>query len=294
MGETTKTTISDPMAQIDALIKEAKRLKKNQDKINKSNKPEVKMNKGGSNMAKFQFTQRNRVGKSLADAKANNLMFYKGKDGKKKAAVSKTDLEAFRKRENNPKLTLRDYLNKMQGKKRKKDTKKTTPVVTTKKTDTKKKKNLTSTSVGAGAVKTIAGTAAPKSVTEINRKLKEKAKGEKKTETNQKKDDIKTGFFKKVAGVDIFTDKMRETADAAANKRAPNYMKDKKEKKKKSFLSNLFLVTDKQKEKAEKLKETFGKKQKPTTTSKYKKEMSYNMGGSVKVKMSKGGFKGIF
>ncbi len=93
--------------------------------------------------AKFQFAQRDRVGKSLADAKANNLMFYKGKDGKKKAAVSKTDLEAFRKRENNPDLTLRDYLNKMQGKTRKKDTKKTTPVVTTKKTDTKKKKNLT-------------------------------------------------------------------------------------------------------------------------------------------------------
>ena len=76
--------------------------------------------------AKFQFAQRDRVGKSLADAKANNYMFYKGKDGKKKAAVSKTDLIAFRKRENNPDLTLRDYLNKMQGKTRKKDNKKTT------------------------------------------------------------------------------------------------------------------------------------------------------------------------
>ena len=147
MGE--KTT-SDPMAQIDALIKEAKKLKKNQDKINKLNKPKVnKMSKGGSNMAKkdmssakFQFAQRDRVGTSLADAKAKNLMFYKGKDGKKKAAVSKTDLIAFRKRENNPDLTLRDYLNKMQGKTRKKDTKKTTPVVTDKKTDTKKKKKF--------------------------------------------------------------------------------------------------------------------------------------------------------
>ena len=85
-----------------------------------------RFDKGGSNMssAKFQFAQRDRVGKSLADAKANNLMFYKGKDGKKKAAVSKTDLIAFRKRENNPDLTLRDYLNKMQGKTRRKDTKK--------------------------------------------------------------------------------------------------------------------------------------------------------------------------
>ena len=67
--------------------------------------------------AKFQFAQRDRVGKSLADAKANNLMFYKGKDGKKKAAVTKEELGG---------LSLRDYLNKMQGKTRKKDNKKTT------------------------------------------------------------------------------------------------------------------------------------------------------------------------
>ena len=86
---------------------------------------------------------------------------------------------------------------------------------------------------------------------------------------------------------------MRETADAAANKRAPNYMKDKKERGKKDFLS-IFKPTDKQKERKKKLKETFGGKQKPTVTSEYKKEMSYNMGGSVKVKMSKGGFKGTF
>tara|TARA_B100000424_G_scaffold250396_1_gene225080 strand:- start:584 stop:1522 length:939 start_codon:yes stop_codon:yes gene_type:complete len=289
-----------PMEKIDKLIEQAKDL----------NKPKKRFDKGGSNMAKkdmssakFQFAQRDRVGKSLADAKANNLMFYKGKDGKKKAAVSKTDLEAFRKRENNPKLTLRDYLNKMQGKTRRKDTKKTTPVVTTKKTDTKKKKNLTSTSVGAGAVKTIAGTAAAKSVTEINRKLREKAKGEKKTETKTetkksrgrvKKDAIKTGFLPKVAGVDIFTKNMRETADAAANKRAPNYMKEDKPSLLKRVMTKKIFPTKKQEEKRAKLKETFGRKQKPTVTSEYKKEMSYNMGGSVKVKMSKGGFKGIF
>lgn len=297
-----QSMFGSPMSEIDKLIEQAKELKKN--KKNKPNKPKPKFNKGGSNMAKkdmssakFQFAQRDRVGTSLADAKAKNLMFYKGKDGKKKAAVSKTDLIAFRKRENNPDLTLRDYLNKMQGKTRKKDTKKTTPVVTTKKTDkktdTKKKKNLTSKSVGAGTVTTVAGTAAATSATEINRKLREKAKGEKKTKNKKKKDDIETGFFKKVAGVDIFTDKMRETADAAANQRAPNYMKDKKEKGKKDFLS-IFKTTDKQKEKKKKLKETFGRKQKPTVTSEYKKEMSYNMGGSVKVKMSKGGFKGTF
>ena len=58
----------------------------------------------------------------------------------------------------------------------------------------------------------------------------------------------------------------------------------------KKILSHL----KKQEEKRAKLKETFGRKQKPTVTSEYKKEMSYNMGGSVKVKMSKGGFKGIF
>ena len=83
---------------------------------------------------------------------------------------------------------------------------------------------------------------------------------------------------------------MRETADAAANKRAPNYMKkddkksDNKKRSKSLFkrITGTFMSPEK--------KST----QKPTVTSQYKKEMSYNMGGSVKVKMSKGGFKGIF
>lgn len=54
MGKETKKSglapaafASDPMAQIEALIKEAKRLKKNQDKINK---PKKRFNQGGSNM----------------------------------------------------------------------------------------------------------------------------------------------------------------------------------------------------------------------------------------------------
>ena len=83
---------------------------------------------------------------------------------------------------------------------------------------------------------------------------------------------------------------MRETADAAANKRPPNYMKkddkksDNKKRSKSLFkrITGTFMSPEK--------KST----QKPTVTSQYKKEMSYNMGGSVKVKMSKGGFKGIF
>ena len=232
-----------------------------------------RFDKGGSNMssAKFQFAQRDRVGKSLADAKANNLMFYKGKDGKKKAAVSKTDLIAFRKRENNPDLTLRDYLNKMQGKTRRKDTKKTIPVIKPEKPFIKrkptkeelkadKKKNKPSTSVGAGAVKTIAGTAAATSATEINRKLREKAKGEK-------------------------TDTKTKTKTPVA-KDKPSLLK--------RIMTKKIFPTKKQEEKRAKLKETFGRKQKPTVTSQYKKEMSYNMGGSVKVKMSKGGFKGTF
>lgn len=232
-----------------------------------------RFDKGGSNMssAKFQFAQRDRVGKSLADAKANNLMFYKGKDGKKKAAVSKTDLIAFRKRENNPDLTLRDYLNKMQGKTRRKDTKKTIPVIKPEKPFIKrkptkeelkadKKKNKPSTSVGAGAVKTVAGTAAATSATEINRKLREKAKGEK-------------------------TDTKTKTKTPVA-KDKPSLLK--------RIMTKKIFPTKKQEEKRAKLKETFGRKQKPTVTSQYKKEMSYNMGGSVKVKMSKGGFKGTF
>ena len=44
---------SDPIAQIDALIKEARRLKKNQDKGKKYKNPKVdKYNQGGSNMGK--------------------------------------------------------------------------------------------------------------------------------------------------------------------------------------------------------------------------------------------------
>ena len=70
---------------------------------------------------KFQLAQKNRVGKSLRDAQKNKLMFYKGKDGKKKAAVTKEELGG---------LSLRDYLNKQQGKTRKKDTKKTTTTIT--------------------------------------------------------------------------------------------------------------------------------------------------------------------
>ena len=300
---------SDPMAQIDALIKEAKRLKKNQDKINK---PKKRFDKGGSNMAKKNFSSKELIkeeGRKLGLArtvagaqkrKPSEKTFFDAKRKKELAAVSREDMK-------NAGFTsfgtqsLRKYLN-MKNKLGKKPTKSDFTKSTktdTKKTTTPKKKNLTSTSVGAGAVKTIAGTAAAKSVTEINRKLREKAKGEKKTETKTetkksrgrvKKDAIKTGFLPKVAGVDIFTKKMRETADAAANKRAPNYMKkddkksDNKKRSKSLFkrITGTFMSPEK--------KST----QKPTVTSQYKKEMSYNMGGSVKVKMSKGGFKGIF
>ena len=285
-----------PMEKIDKLINQAKDL----------NKPKKRFDKGGSNMAKKNFSSKElikeegrkqglaRTVEGAQKRKPSEKTFFDAKRKKELAAVSREDMKkagftSFGAQ------SLRKYLN-MKNKLGKKPTKSDFTKSTktdTKKTTTPKKKNLTSKSVGAGTVTTVAGTAAATSATEINRKLREKAKGEKKTETKKKKDDIKTGFLPKVAGVDIFSKKMRETADAAANQRAPNYMKDKKEKGKKDFLS-IFKTTDKQKEKKKKLKETFGRKQKPTVTSEYKKEMSYNMGGSVKVKMSKGGFKGTF
>jgi uncharacterized protein YkuJ len=68
MGKETKKSglapaafASDPMAQIDALIKEAKRLKKNQEKINK---PRKRFDKGGSNMAKKNFSSKELMMKS--------------------------------------------------------------------------------------------------------------------------------------------------------------------------------------------------------------------------------------
>tara|TARA_R100001129_G_scaffold137487_1_gene98768 strand:+ start:1845 stop:2624 length:780 start_codon:yes stop_codon:yes gene_type:complete len=53
---------SDPMAQIDALIKEAKRLKKNQDQINK---PKKRFDQGGSNTGKNTKTISNEDRKRL-------------------------------------------------------------------------------------------------------------------------------------------------------------------------------------------------------------------------------------
>ena len=215
---------------------------------------------------KFQLAQKNRVGKSLRDAQRNKLMFYKGKDGKKKAAVTKEELGG---------LSLRDYLNKQQGKTRKKDTKTAKPVATNKdvvKTNNKgrafvaPKERKKVSSVGSGAATTITGQAKTKSATQINRELKEKIKSpkvlgkkvvatnivgagtgtvDKKSANKKNKDVIKTGFLPKVIGKDIFSKKMRETADAAANKRAPDYMKkdNKKSDDKKRSKSLLKRVT---------------------------------------------------
>ena len=84
---------------------------------------------------------------------------------------------------------------------------------------------------------------------------------------------------------------MRETADAAANKRVPNYMKkdNKKSTEKKPSLFKRVMTkkifpTDKQKERAEKLKETFGRKKIKKTTSSYNRKadptaVSYKKGG---------------
>ena len=138
---------SDPMAQIDALIKEARKLKKNQDKINKPKKRfdqggsntgentktisnedrkrldellsklnrkkaepgpvDIKnlkkilskqkgMNKGGNFSSKeliMKATQPKKgPAKSLQEAKDRGLKTYIGKDGKKKAAVSRDDM----------------------------------------------------------------------------------------------------------------------------------------------------------------------------------------------------------
>ena len=112
----SEKTTSDPMAQIDALIKEAKRLKKNQDKINKSNKPKVeKMNKGGTNMAKKNFSSKELMMKSQYAQKNT-------KPKKKLADVSKEDMikagfSSFGKE------SLRKYLN-MKNKLGRKPTKK--------------------------------------------------------------------------------------------------------------------------------------------------------------------------
>ena len=216
---------------------------------------------------KFQLAQKNRVGKDFQDAKKNRLMFYKGKDGEKKAAVSETDLKAFRKRENNPKLTLRDYLNKMQGKTRKKDTKKTTTTITkqpvkkdvakrkpttnifkvkkgdstTKSADAKAKIKAAQKKQGRGL--TISNTA--KKVTATNIAGAGTGTGNKKSTNKKNKDVIKTGFFPKVIGKDIISKRMRETANAAANNRAPDYMKkdNKKSDDKKRSKSLLKRVT---------------------------------------------------
>jgi hypothetical protein len=119
MGKETKKSglapaafASDPMAQIDALIKEAKRLKKNQDQINK---PKKRFDKGGSNMAKKNFSSKELMMKSQYAQKNT-------KPKKKLADVSKEDMikagfSSFGKE------SLRKYLN-MKNKLGRKPTKK--------------------------------------------------------------------------------------------------------------------------------------------------------------------------
>jgi hypothetical protein len=119
MGKETKKSglapaafASDPMAQIDALIKEAKRLKKNQDQINK---PKKRFDQGGSNMAKKNFSSKELMMKSQYAQKNT-------KPKKKLADVSKEDMikagfSSFGKE------SLRKYLN-MKNKLGRKPTKK--------------------------------------------------------------------------------------------------------------------------------------------------------------------------
>ena len=145
---------------------------------------------------KFQLTQRDRVGKSLQDAQKNKLMFYKGKDGKKKANVTKEELAAFKKRKNDASLTLRDYLNEMQGKTRKKDIKKTTTTVT--KTPEKNKiappvaktKDKDKPKVTSNMSVNRPGQAKSKSATQINRELKEQIQSSPKVVGQNKTDKV--------------------------------------------------------------------------------------------------------
>ena len=210
---------------------------------------------------KFQLTQRNRVGKDLQDAQKNKLLFYRGKDGKKKANVTKEELAAFKKRKNDASLTLRDYLNEMQGKTRRKDIKKTTTTVT--KTPEKNKiappvaktKDKDKSKVTSNMSVNRPGQAKSKSATQINRELREQIKsspkvvGQKKTDTGKKEiksTDKKPSLFKRVMTKKIFPTKRQE-------------------------------------EKRAKLKETFGRKTNKTTSSYNKKAdpsaISYRKGG---------------
>ena len=134
---------SDPMAQIDALIKEAKRLKKNQDQINK---PKKRFDKGGSNVAKKNFSSKELIkeegrkqglARTVAGAqkrKPSEKTFFDAKRKKELAAVSREDMK-------NAGFTsfgtqsLRKYLN-MKNKLGKKPTK--SDFTKSTKTDTKK------------------------------------------------------------------------------------------------------------------------------------------------------------
>ena len=181
----------------------------------------------------MSYRQRNLPAKSIEEAKRKGKKTFMGMDKsgmrtKKLAAVSREDMEKA-----GFKSFGKDSLNRyLMGK----GPKKLTTTVT--KTPVKTKK---ASSVGSGAATTITGKAKTKSATQINRELRKKVKGK----NTKNKDDIKTGFFPKVIGKDIFSKKMRETADAAANKRAPDYMKkdNKKSDDKKRSKSLLKRVT---------------------------------------------------
>ena len=223
---------------------------------------------------KFQLTQRDRVGKSLQDAQKNKLMFYKGKDGKKKAHVTKEELEAFKKRKNDASLTLRDYLNEMQGKTRRKDSKKTTTTVT--KTPEKNKKappvaktkDKDKSKVTSNMSVNRPGQAKSKSATQINRELREQIKSSPKV-VGQKKNKTDKVIATNIAGAGAGKD--------ASKKKSKSLFKrltgvgTKPEKDKDGILSNRF------KRKSSNNKST-------KTTSSYNKKadpsaISYRKGG---------------
>lgn len=236
----------------------------------------------------MSYRQTNLPAKSIAEAKRKGKKTFKGMDKsgmrtKDLAAVSKEDMK-----EAGFTSFGKDSLNRyLMGKGPKK------PTTTVTKTPVKTKKE---SSVGSGTATTITGKAKTKSATQINRELRKKVKG-KTTENKKKKDDIKTGFLPKVIGKDIFSKKMRETANAAANKRAPDYMKkdnkksDDKKRSKSLFKRVTGFATKPEVKKDKKISDKgrgifFGKNKnnKKTTSSNYNKKanptaISYNKGG---------------
>jgi len=305
---------SDPIAQIDALIKEARRLKKNQDKGKKYKNPKVdKYNQGGSNMGKKKMKNGGGIkeaisnffgsgtkpvlepGKGARPKGSPEPTVFKSKKNKKPDANKKTDNPFKAKNKSNAKVGQKFGFEKV---KTKNSTTKNKVFPNTKGKDYTIKKNDTLSGIAKSQGTTVAAImAANKGIKNPNNiragaglvipgggktKVKSNTKTNKKSNVPtifKKKNDNKSPLSKFTKPVVVKSRKFGDESKITKN----------------TDMSKTKVISTKNKNKNNKIKNI-------TVTPKKKKNeisddtfITNRKKGGVKVKMNRGGtFKGIF